>query len=82
MPIHVHLGFDTPDHRDLVVERLRELGPLPDGGVVDDEDGVRLEIEARDPRAAVARAQVLLQGALHGSGVDPSRVALSVAGGW
>ena len=82
MPTDVHLSFDDDEHRDAVLGRLRALGTLPDGELIEDEDGDRFALDAEDPKAALVRAQILVRGALDGTDIDPSSVRRSVADGW
>jgi hypothetical protein len=82
MPTNVHLGFDDDDHREAVMERLRALPTLPDGELVEDDDGAHFALPGDDPNAAVIRAQTLVRGALDGTDIDPASVRLSPDAGW
>lgn len=83
MAINVHMRFESDEQRDAVLERLEALGTLPDGEMVSDDEGDRLRLDqAADDRAALARATILLRGALDGSDWDPAGVALSLEEGW
>jgi hypothetical protein len=82
MPTDVYLDFDDGDHREAVVERLRALPELPDGQLIEDDEGVRLALDADDPNAALIRAHTLVRGALDGTDMDPDRVRKSLAGDW
>lgn len=78
----VHLSFDDDEHREAVVERLRSLGTLPDGELIEDDEGVRLALDGDDPNAAVVRTEVLLRGALDGTNIDPASVRKSAGEGF
>ena len=81
MPTEVYLNFDDDDHRRAVLAHLRALPILPDGEFVEADNDVRFALDADDPNAALARAHVLVRGALDGTDIDPASVRLS-PGGW
>jgi len=65
-----------------VVERLHRLGKLADGELVEDDEGVRLVLDADDSTAALARAETIVRGALDGTDMDPAGVRRSAGAGW
>jgi hypothetical protein len=64
------------------MERLRALPTLPDGELIEDDEGTRFELISDDPKAGLVRAQVLVRGALDGTDIDPSSVRRSVDDSW
>lgn len=83
MPTDVYLSFDNPDDRPTVLKALRRsLGPVRETELVDDSEGVRLTVDADDPRASLVSVQTLLRGALDGTAIQPESVRRSLGVPW
>lgn len=79
--IDVHVRCENEVDQAEVVARLDEL-ELPDGSFVADPTDAYFLLQAQSADAALARASVLVRGALAVTAIDPATVSLSVGLGW
>lgn len=79
--IDVHVRFENPADRDAAVAKLSAL-TLPDGTFVEDSEDDHFLLSSASGDAAMARASVILRGALDGTDIDPATASLSAGLGW
>jgi hypothetical protein len=80
--VDIWLKFVSEDEQQREEDRRRFLDvqrSLPAGELIDDEDGLRYQLEADDETAALVRANKLRNGFCEEAGIDRERVDVSLS---